>query len=397
MAITISLISEEKNAKALSSFQFNYNLVTSLSVQGALNAKPSIILLDSNNKAAISTCHSYITKVNPSARIILFYEGNDKPKYSFAYHIGAVDIVRLRDQEHLRFVLMREINALTSETFVFKDINEDSNIDEEELKVQHLVKECIDNDYLHLVYQPINLVNSDLSDKQIMAKDIYEVFLRLQHPAMNLSPGEFIPVAEKYGLMPAIDRMVIDKVIDVIKNSDNDNQHFFVNVSAHSITDELLAQHLADKIESSMIPPHSITLEVTKTAATDTSIDTRDLNTMTSNMDIGFSIEHIEDLDSVFHDIEHLNINYIKFARPVLESIAGDKDKQSELLNVVNAAKERNVSTIAYGVEDASAMVLIYQLGIDYAQGYFIAPPLDTPSKIQSEDVHLSETMHGYA
>ncbi|MDA3868885.1 MAG: diguanylate cyclase, partial [Gammaproteobacteria bacterium] len=117
-----------------------------------------------------------------------------------------------------------------------------------------------------LYVQPITAVSSRNTDT------MFEVLLRLKDDEGNIiSPGEYIPAAERFNLMRAVDVWVVHEVIKKIEALHQSGQakipRFFVNLSANSITDQSFCDYVLDLLNTHNIPEYSICFEITETAA----------------------------------------------------------------------------------------------------------------------------------
>ena len=104
---------------------------------------------------------------------------------------------------------------------------------------------------------------------------------------------------------------------------------------------------------------------------------------------VGFALEHYGVDCEKFQILDMLKPDYIKVDGELMHSLMTDKDTQSNVERIVQAASERDIKSIAERVENANAMAVLFQLGLDYMQGHYVNEP-EVVLQDGAHDVHVS-------
>jgi EAL domain-containing protein (putative c-di-GMP-specific phosphodiesterase class I)/ketosteroid isomerase-like protein len=227
------------------------------------------------------------------------------------------------------------------------------------------IREALDEDRLVLYAQPI----VDLMTGETVQ---HELLLRMRgEDGEIIGPGEFLPAAERYGLISEIDRWVIREAVQIA--SEGVPTEF--NLSGRSIGDPDVLRELATAIRDSGVDPSLLVVEVTETAfigQTDAgrafAERVRELGCRLALDDFGTGFSSLSYLKHLPAD--HLKID-IDFVRELTTS---DRDGRV-VRGIVALAREFNQTTIAEGVEDEATLVMLREMGVDLAQGYLFGRP----------------------
>ncbi len=204
-----------------------------------------------------------------------------------------------------------------------------------------------------------------------------EILARMRDGNQLISPANFVAAAERYDLMPILDKEIISKTLSTFNNLNiRDEFHININLSAKSINDESFLSFLITEInDHCSLKPANICFEITETAAiTNFEMAT---NFITQLQAIGCEFA-LDDFGSGLSSIAYLKclpVNYLKidgsFVRNILEN-----NKDLEMLKIINRlGKVMNVKTIAEYVENDNLIKILRDIGVDYGQGYAISRP----------------------
>ncbi|MHB1100015.1 MAG: EAL domain-containing protein, partial [Burkholderiales bacterium] len=202
-----------------------------------------------------------------------------------------------------------------------------------------------------------------------------ELLLRmLDENGMLVSPGAFIPAAERFNLMPLLDRWVVKNAVHHASRSPNGDIHF-INLSGASLSDDNFYQYISETIGAEDVPPESLCFEITETAAI--SNLSRAVGFIRKIRDIGchFALDDFGSGMSSFSYLKAIPIDYLKIDGGFVRDIAKDTMDRAivEVINRVGQAA--GLQTIAEFVESQDALDVLHQVGVDYAQGYHIHCP----------------------
>ena len=197
-------------------------------------------------------------------------------------------------------------------------------------------------------------------------------------------PGAFLPAAERYGLMPAIDRWVISSFFadyefycQSLSQSELDaaSKLFTINLSGASINHQQFGSFLREQFERYAIPPQTICFEITETVAI-TNLDRA--NVLINQLrELGCSIA-LDDFGSGMSSLTYLKnlpIDYLKIDGSFVTNIANDEVDYATVECFNHISQIMNIKTIAEFVENQTTLESLRQIGVDYAQGYGIERP----------------------
>jgi PAS domain S-box-containing protein len=236
----------------------------------------------------------------------------------------------------------------------------------DELWVKRIRAALMENRF-RLMQQPIaSLLGED--------KGMFDVLVRMvDEQGEELLPAEFMAAAERNDLMKNIDRWVVGASMTFIAS--RPVKQLFVRLSKDSVRDKSLVQWLLNQLKSSRVEPGRLAFQVSEQIATEYLGDTSELANGLRKIGFRFAIEHFGTGRDPQRLLAHLPIDYIKVDGTLMQGLAVDQALQQRVRELVDQAKGRNVGTIAERVEDANTMAVLWQLGIEFIQGYFVNEP----------------------
>ena len=211
-----------------------------------------------------------------------------------------------------------------------------------------------------------------------------EALIRWIHPERGfISPGLFIPLLEKNGLIQKLDRYVFRQVamqIRAWKDKYGFSVPVSVNVSRLDIFENDLCQFFVDLRREFDLESRDILLEITESAYTEDSGQL--IKTVNELRENGFRIE-MDDFGSGYSSLNMLimlPIDLLKLDIRFIQGLGDDERKEAMLKLMFGIAEILDVPVVAEGVETEDQYLLLKQLGCDYIQGYYFAKP--TPAEI---------------
>lgn len=217
----------------------------------------------------------------------------------------------------------------------------------------------------------------------------YEVLLRLCDENGNLIPPmAFIPAAERYNLMPAIDRWVIRTFFEYLQHQRRDSwQHclYAINLSGASVNDDQFIDFIKEQFQIYPLPPGVICFEITETFAIANLKKAVDLIHEIKALGCRFSLDDFGSGMSSFGYLKHLPVDYLKIDGCFIKEVADDPMTCAMVEAINRIGHVIGLKTIAEFVTNEAILEKIKLLGIDYAQGYGIAipQPLLSPESLQ--------------
>lgn len=247
-----------------------------------------------------------------------------------------------------------------------------------EMQWVHRLKDALMNDRFVLYYQPVVPVHSNSRHRAHC-----EILLRLRDEDGRLiSPMTFIPAAERYHMMPQLDRWVVHTVLSCLGEGHPILQNYSVcaiNLSGQSLGDDHFLDFVLDEIAASGVPPERICFEITETVAIANFKLATQFITRLRAMGCRFALDDFGSGLSSFGYLKSLEVDYLKIDGSFVKDIAHDKTDHAmvEAVNMIGHILGK--LTIAEFVENDEILEKLRAIGVDYAQGYGIAKPQPVP------------------
>lgn len=207
----------------------------------------------------------------------------------------------------------------------------------------------------------------------------YEILLRMLDTNNNVVlPGGFIPVSERYALMPKIDRWVITNMFKWLSmNADTieGSSIYSINLSGQSLIDDRFLDYVLDQFDQFQIPGKKIGFEITETAAIANL--SKALHFISALKDRGctFFLDDFGSGMSSYNYLKNLHIDYLKIDGAFVKNMVHDKIDHAMVESINRIGHVMGIKTIAEFVENMEIYDQLSTLGVDYAQGYGIHKP----------------------
>ncbi|HWS63209.1 MAG TPA: EAL domain-containing protein [Steroidobacteraceae bacterium] len=234
--------------------------------------------------------------------------------------------------------------------------------------VKHIKSALMENRF-RLVQQPIaSLLGED--------KGMFDVLVRmLDEQGSEVLPAEFIAAAERNDLMKNIDRWVIGASLSFAAN--RKAACIFVRVSKDTVLDKSIIGWLETQLRSLKIEPARLCIQVTEEMATQYIKPTIEFAENLRKLGFRFALEHFGTGRDPLKLLADIRMNFIKVDGSLMQGLSTNQLQQQRVKGLVEAAKRKGVETVAERVEDANTMAVLWQLGIEFIQGYFVNAPED--------------------
>ena len=224
--------------------------------------------------------------------------------------------------------------------------------------VKHLKSALMDNRF-RLAQLPIAGLRSD-------SIQMFDLLVRMiDEQGNSVLPSEFIPAAERNNMMKNIDRWMLAAAVSFCQKSEADR--VFVRLSRQSIMDSSTAAWMQQKLDEDDFDCSRLVVQIPERDCAKHIKQTRALVRRLRKLGIGFAIEHYGVDTERFQILDMLKPDYIKIDGELMHTLMTDKTMQ--------ASGERHIKTVAERVENANAMAVLFQLGIDFMQGHYVHEP----------------------
>jgi EAL domain-containing protein (putative c-di-GMP-specific phosphodiesterase class I) len=242
------------------------------------------------------------------------------------------------------------------------------------------LRRALEEDLFVLHYQPIvSLRQGRISGGAVSH---YEALIRLaDEPGDALTaPADFLPAAERYGLIAEIDRVVIAKVIAVLGGELADRQaRIAVNLSALSITDRGMLAFIEGQLSRHRVDPERLIVELTETSAIS---DMALAQAFCEGVHrIGAAVA-LDDFGAGFGSFQYLKLlpfRYLKIDGDFIRALPVSRKDQLLVQALAGVARGMGRQTIAEYVGDEPTLALLREYGVDYAQGFEVGRPCGQP------------------
>ncbi|RMH18035.1 MAG: EAL domain-containing protein [Gemmatimonadetes bacterium] len=188
-----------------------------------------------------------------------------------------------------------------------------------------------------------------------------------------IPPGEFVPLAERHGLMTAVDRWVLDHVVQHLER--HPSRRLFVNLSGTGLEDDGHLGAVEERVRRALIRPSQLVFEVTETAALRDFQRARRWMERLSDLGCGFALDDFGTGFCTFSYLRRLPVDYVKIDRSFVSSVRRDRGDEAMVRAIVAVARAMDKRVIAEGVEDAETAEALTAMGVDLGQGFLWGRP----------------------
>lgn len=252
-----------------------------------------------------------------------------------------------------------------------------------ELKIEQELRQAVDEKQLIPVLQPI----FRLRDKQIAG---FEALIRWNHPTKGtISPGDFIPVAEKTGVIKAMDQLMLDYVADITPKVNeaagdrNGDIYVGVNLSGVNFENMSVVENVANICAREDVLPHQIRLEITESAF----ISEPDMaeSVLSALKSLGVSIA-LDDFGTGFSSLNYLHkfsIDTLKIDRTFVQQLHTQSKSLDIVRAIVGLAQTFRMSVVAEGIENDDEILALAGVGCEYGQGFLYCKPISVENALK--------------
>ncbi len=324
--------------------------------------KDNIVSYAAQLQQAISQLEASINKahINTTCCIGITLIDNDSPEYND--------------------ILARSKKAVTSATekganqiHIYVPQKGELTRQEVDAKFKEQLTAALKNDNFLLHYQPIVSLHGDTDER-------YEVFVRMhtEDDDQIIMPQDFLPAAERIGMSTAIDRWVLYKTIQEYSLREKAGKHtrFFIKLSAPSIKDKTLIDWLSYQIKEKQIPDNTLNFTVKETVAVTHLKNTKSLSHSLKELNCGFVLDDFGSGTNPFQLLEHIHADYVRIESSFMDNLADNPQNQDSIKIIAEKASKLGKLTIAQHVPDAASLSILWGMGVNFIQGYFLQEPL---------------------
>jgi EAL domain-containing protein (putative c-di-GMP-specific phosphodiesterase class I) len=234
------------------------------------------------------------------------------------------------------------------------------------------LRRALADDLFVLHYQPIvSLADGGVSHHEALVR------LADEPGGAVIGPASFLPAAERYGLIRAIDGMVLEKAAVQLAT---DSRRVAINLSAVSVTDPGMLAQIEATLDRHGIEPRRLVIEVTETASISDMAQASRFCAGAQQLGCAVALDDFGAGFGSFHYLKHLPFTYLKIDGDFIRGLPGSAHDQLVVRALVGLVREMGQQTIAEFVGDRETLELLREYGVDYAQGFQVGRPAPLPS-----------------
>jgi EAL domain-containing protein (putative c-di-GMP-specific phosphodiesterase class I) len=317
--------------------------------------------------------------VNKISRAILIYKNPeiDQPVHlrlsigSVYFPLGTKDEVDCINKAHLALA-----NVKTKEQAFYCDYEDAKrdHIDEQNEMIQlHHLQQAYNDKRLVLAFQPIiSSITGEVLE--------YETLLRIKEPNGRFdSAGRFIPIAEKMGTVEAIDELVLQLVVETLK--EHADIRLAINISNLTTTNDNWHRYCCQMLKDESIATR-LTIEITETAAQKNLRKTAYFTASMQSLGCNVALDDFGVGFTSFRQLRSLSVDYVKIDGSYILGLEDNKENTIFIKSLIDFNKSYGLKTVAECVENGEVAKKLIDLGSDYMQGYYFGKPeVGTPWK----------------
>lgn len=257
-----------------------------------------------------------------------------------------------------------------NQVHVYTDDDADSTARHGELHHASQIKRAVSQNHFRLYYQEIQPVDSSRNHRKV------EILLRMQYEGELVMPDYFIPAAERFNLMPMIDRWVVRQVLDMINTGEDECLQgidtICINLSGASIADPSFIKDVFDAIDHCDLGDKHICFEITESAAISKLSRAVSFINRMRERGITFALDDFGKGLSSYNYLKQLPIDYLKIDGSFVSEMAPGSPDYVFVQSINTVGKALGLQTIAEWVESEDVYRQLGELGVDYVQGKYI-------------------------
>jgi EAL domain-containing protein (putative c-di-GMP-specific phosphodiesterase class I) len=253
------------------------------------------------------------------------------------------------------------------------------------------IQNVLEENRFRLFFQPIAKLSLAAGERNTTHG---EVLIRMLDDSNELvGPGAFIPSAERYSLMPAIDRWVVENTFRMLTldrdQIRNQISTCCINVSGQSMSDDRFTDFLVNQIRQSGVPTELLCFEITETAVIANLCHATKMISVLREMGCRFALDDFGVGLSSFSYLKNLAVDYLKLDGCFVTNMVNDPIDKAMVKAINQIGHTMNIRTIAEFVEDEHTLEAVHEIGVDYAQGHAIAKPVPIEVGLYSDPITI--------
>lgn len=231
----------------------------------------------------------------------------------------------------------------------------------------------IEKDEFELFFQPILPTSGGVTRPSRI-----EILLRMRDGDNIVPPNAFLPAAERYNMMPQLDRWVVRNALGWMSRNPRllaELDVVSINLSGDTLSDKSFADFLEEQFREKSVPPSKVCFEITETVAVSNLIVAGDFMRRFSERGCHFALDDFGSGMSSFAYLKNLPVDYLKIDGAFIKNMVSDSIDYAMVRSISEVGHLMGMKTVAEYVADESILDCLKVIGVDYVQGYFIGMP----------------------
>lgn len=250
--------------------------------------------------------------------------------------------------------------------------SESAEINQRRAQMQKVreINDALENNQIVLFRQKVQ----DLSGAQ--HGDYFEILMRVKdHQGEYKAPGLFIAAAERFSMMEAIDRYIIQSTVEFLGAASSKTENYAINLSGATLSDTSFIDFIKAVFDNSKLPFERISFEITETDIVKNFKTASSIIAVLKSYGCQVALHDFGKGMSSYSYLTELDIDKIKIDGTFIKDINEKPYNRAIIKSVVNLSQDLGIRTVAEFVETQDELLAIKQLGINYAQGYLVHKP----------------------
>lgn len=299
--------------------------------------------------------------------------------YQLTLSVGVVLLSSVADAEHPGQLLSLAHRAASiaksngrNGVYVYHEDDQAEMLRTSDIRWASRIRDALRDSSFYLVFQPIVRLSDGLISH-------YETLIRMRdsNGAKDLSPADFIPAAERMGLIHKIDFWVLHSALEYLAGLPPELSHvgLSINLSTVALQHESLLTIIRLQLERLWIDPSRVTFEITETAAADNFKTIRDSIMRLRALGCRFSLDDFGAGFCTFSYLKRFPVDFVKLDGQFVRNLVSDEVDQILVRAMVDIAQKLKKRVVAEYVDSPETLHMLRDIGVDYVQGYLIGKP----------------------
>jgi EAL domain-containing protein (putative c-di-GMP-specific phosphodiesterase class I) len=207
--------------------------------------------------------------------------------------------------------------------------------------------------------------------------DHYEILIRLiEEEEGMMPPGAFFPLVEKYGLMPRLDRWVVQHVLEwASSRQENPERSFFINLAPATLRDPGFASFVREQLHEHRVPGSVLCFEITDSALSTQREEAAAFASQIRECGCLLALSGFGRDGISFEPLQGLKVDFIKIDGSIILHVLRDAMNLARVVAITRVARTIGIKTVAEFVESDECVAKLREVGVDFVQGFGISTP----------------------